>query len=177
MSDMGGIGAGSMQEAGRKMQAHVNEGEARRRGSSKDAHHEPSSTHDLARRALVAAVVMAALVALVVFLAVTPNDCYTRDFSLQGGERICEGRLAFEYRESSAGVFQAIGAALLVGSFVGLFTWTIVAPTGTVRSAFRFVLSLLLVLAIPVTALSFTYLFIIGPTLSLLLLWLMWRRR
>lgn len=42
MSDVsgGGIGAGSMQEAGRKMQAHVNEAEARRR-SSKEPQHEP----------------------------------------------------------------------------------------------------------------------------------------
>lgn len=40
MSDGGGIGAGSMQEAGRKMQAHVNEAEARR-GSSKGPYHEP----------------------------------------------------------------------------------------------------------------------------------------
>lgn len=42
MSDMGGgIGAGGMQEAGRKMQAHVNEAEARRRSSGRDPHHEP----------------------------------------------------------------------------------------------------------------------------------------
>ena len=40
MWDMGGgIGDGSMQEAGRKMQAHVDEAEARRR-SSKGPHHE-----------------------------------------------------------------------------------------------------------------------------------------
>ena len=40
MSDMGGIGSGGMQEAGRKMQAHVNEAEARR-GSSKTPQHQP----------------------------------------------------------------------------------------------------------------------------------------
>ena len=39
MSDMGGIGEGSMQEAGRKMQAPVNEAEARG-GPSKGPHHE-----------------------------------------------------------------------------------------------------------------------------------------
>lgn len=42
MSDMGGLGIGSMQEAGRKMQAQVNESEARR-GRPGGPHHEPPS--------------------------------------------------------------------------------------------------------------------------------------
>ena len=40
MSDMSGIGGGTMHEAARKMQSHVDEAEARR-GSSKRPHHEP----------------------------------------------------------------------------------------------------------------------------------------
>jgi hypothetical protein len=46
-----GIGAGSMQEAGRKMQAQVNEAEARR-GRPGGPHHEPPRKDGLLKRLL-----------------------------------------------------------------------------------------------------------------------------
>ena len=64
MTDHGGMGAGSIQEAGRKMQAHVDEAEARR---SREPRGEPPGV-GRSRQLLLAALVLAAVVAGAVFI-------------------------------------------------------------------------------------------------------------
>jgi hypothetical protein len=75
MSDMGGggIGAGNMQEAGRKMQAHVDEAEARRRDPSRGPHHEPPQSNRSSQRLLMCFVV-AIVVAGAIFLFTRPES-------------------------------------------------------------------------------------------------------
>ncbi len=175
MSDMGGLGAGHMHEAGAKMQSHVDEFEARHSGSprSGDEFHEPNNA---ARRALVGALVTAFITAVVVYFSVAPRDCFTRD-SPGGGERFCKGAVAFEYNSTANGQVQAVATALFLAVLVSVFTWTILAPPGRGRSILRGVLTVALLLAVPISLLSFTYLFFFGPPLALLLLLLLWRPR
>lgn len=90
----GDFGAGSMQEAGRKMHAHVDEAEARR-PSSQSSGEEPPRT-DRTKQLLLACLMLAAVVAGAVFLftrseAMSPLEvCRANGDHYAGGNTCCK---------------------------------------------------------------------------------------
>lgn len=106
-----------------------------------------------------------AAVAVVVYVLVAPFKCTARG--------ICEGLVAFDH----TGHWQAIGAALLVGGVVALLVWLALGADSPRHRAARVIATPLLIVAVCVSALSHSALFIVGPLVGVLVLFLMWTQR
>ena len=106
------------------------------------------------------------LVALGVYILVAPFKC--------GDRGTCDGFVAFHYRPGSPGHWQAIGAAALVGSVVALLIWLVLDSERPGHKVARIIATPLLVAGISVSILSQSLLFIVGPFVGGLVLWLMW---
>ena len=104
-----------------------------------------------------------AAVALVVYVLVAPFKC---------SRGTCDGLVAFHYQPDSAGHLQAIGAAVLVGGAAALLLWLVLGPDR--HKAARLVATPLLIAGIGVSVLSHSVLFIVGPLVGGVVLWLMW---
>jgi glycerol uptake facilitator-like aquaporin len=119
------------------------------------------------RRGGVIARALGGLAAVVVYLLVAPFEC-TDDGT-------CEGLVAFRYPPDSAGHWQAIGAAALVGGLVALLLWLVLGPEGRGHTVAKIVATPLLLAGIGISVLSQSALLVVGPVVGGLVLWLMWR--
>lgn len=86
---------------------------------------------------------------------------------------VCSGLVAFDYQADSAGHWQAIGAAAIVGVTVALLLFAVLAE-GRSQIAMRVMLTPLLLTAIVISALSQSVLILLGPTVGSLVLWRLW---
>ena len=86
----------------------------------------------------------------------------------------CEGIVAFHYQPDSAGHFQAVGAAVLVGAAVGLLLWTSLGRGGAITRA---VVTVLLIAGSGISLLSQSVLIFLGPLVTGVFLWFMWAPR
>ena len=118
------------------------------------------------------ALTLVGTVTAVVFLAFFPFEC-----DASRGAFGCRGTAAFHYGSRPEGVLQAAAAALLIGGIAGVITWAATAKPSPFRSVTRGTLTIALMLLIPVSLLSFTYMVFWGPPLALLLIFLIWRNR
>ena len=112
------------------------------------------------------ALVFGLLVAIVVYVLVAPFTC-----SVDG---TCDGLVAFHYRPASAGHWQAIGAAALVGGVVALLIWLVLGSEGPGHTVAKVVATPLLIAGIGVSVMSQSVLLIVGPLVGGLTLGLMW---
>ena len=121
------------------------------------------------RKPTSAALKGGALTALAVYVAVAPFQC--------DAARSCDGLVAFHYPPTSAGHWQALGAAAVVGAGVALLLWTSFEREGRVSAVSRVVVTVLLALGAGISLLSQSVLIVVGPLLASVFLWLMWRPR
>ena len=112
------------------------------------------------------ALVCGLLVAIDVYILVAPFQCH--------GDGTCDGLVAFHYQPHSAGHWQALGAAGLVGAVVALLAWLVLGRRGRVHWMARIIATPLLVAGIGVSLLSQSVLLIAGPLVGAIVLWLMW---
>lgn len=110
----------------------------------------------------------AAALAAGTFLAVAPFSCDEDGW--------CHGAVAFEYGPSSAGMWQAIGAAALVGGVAWLLVWLAASPERNSLRGARVAVSALLVAGGAISLLSHSLLVLAGPLGAGFFLWLMWAR-
>ena len=110
-------------------------------------------------------VVVGCTVGLLVFLAVAPFSCDETG--------ICHGFLAFDYGRDSRGPWQALGAAVLVGTIAATLLFAVLAE-GAVRTVMRVALTPFLLGGIAISLLSQSALFIAGPVIGGLVLWRLW---
>ena len=106
------------------------------------------------------------LVALVVYVLVAPFKCTA--------EGTCDGLVAFHYPPDSGGHWQAVGAAALVGGVAALLLWLVLGSEGPGHKVAKIIATPLLIAGIGVSILSQSVLFVIGPVIGGLVLWLMW---
>lgn len=115
--------------------------------------------------AAVIATIAGFVIGLLTYLLVAPFSC-DRDGS-------CHGLVAFNYEPGSAGHWQALGAGALVGAVVAMLLWLAMAA-GRVHSIARMIATPLLVVGVGISLLSQSVLFVLGPLVGGLVLWLMW---
>ena len=108
------------------------------------------------------------LTALLVYVLVAPFKCSARG--------TCDGLVAFTYQPDSAGHWQAIGAAALVGGAAALLIWLAIGSGGPGHKVAKLVATPLLVAGIGVSILSQSLLMFVGPLVGGLVLWFMWAR-
>ena len=103
---------------------------------------------------------------VVVYVLVAPFRCSS------GGT--CDGLVAFHYQPGSPGHWQAIGAAALVGGTGALLLWLVVGSDTRGHKLSKLLMTPLLLVGIGVSVLSQSLLFVAGPLLGGIVLWLMW---
>jgi fructose-specific phosphotransferase system IIC component len=112
------------------------------------------------------AAVLGSLAVMAVYVSVAPFRCRSDGW--------CHGLVAFDYEPRSAGHWQAVGAAALVGGFVAMLAWVSLPPSGSLKNALRVVVTALLAPLITVSLVSQSIMMVIGPVLGAPILWLMW---
>lgn len=114
-------------------------------------------------------VIFGIAIAVVVYVLVAPFDC------TRGG--VCDGLVAFHYQPDSAGHWQALGAATLVGGAAALLLWLVLGSGDPGHEIAKVVATPLLLAGTAVSLLSQSVLLIVGPVAGGLVLWLMWGAR
>jgi hypothetical protein len=88
----------------------------------------------------------------------------------------CEGWVAFQYQPDSAGHFQAATAALLLGASLCALLWLALSSATRTFAVARLIATPLFIAGAVVSIYSQSALLVMGPTLSVVMLWLMWTK-
>lgn len=106
--------------------------------------------------------------AVVTFALVAPFTCRPSG--------ACEGWVAFQYQPDSARHLQAAAASVLLGACVSALLWLALAPPTRLFAAARLVATPIFLAGAAVSIYSQSALLVVGPTLSVVMLWLMWSK-
>ena len=110
--------------------------------------------------------IVGACVAVVIYVIVAPSRCLGRT---------CDGLVAFHYPPDSAGHWEAVGAAAVLGSAAALLMWLVIDSEGPAHTWAKIVATPLLIAGMATSLLSQSVLFILGPVIACLVLWFMWK--
>ena len=109
------------------------------------------------------------MAALVAYVLVAPFKCTD--------EGTCDGLVAFHYHPDSAGHWQSTAAAALVGGVVALLLWLVLGSEGPRHTVAKVIATPLLLTGMGISVFSQSVLFVLGPLVGGLVLWLMWSPR
>lgn len=116
----------------------------------------------------VAYLVAGSITGVVTYLLVAPFTCRPSG--------ACEGWIAFQYQPNSAGHFQAASAGLLLGACLSALLWLALAPPSRTFAMARLVATPIFIAGAAVSIYSQSVLLVLGPVLSVVMLWLMWSK-
>ncbi len=108
------------------------------------------------------------ITALVTYVLVAPFTCQPSG--------ACEGWVAFQYQPDSAGHLQAATAGLLIGACLSALLWLGLSPHTQTFAIARLIATPVFIAGAVVSIYSQSVLVVMGPTLSVVMLWLMWSK-
>lgn len=126
-------------------------------------------THGRAAPSAVVYLAAGLIAGLVTYLLVAPFTCQPSG--------ACEGWVAFQYQPDSAGHLQAAAAGLLLGVSLGALSWLALSPATRTFAVARLVATPIFIAGAVVSIYSQSALLVMGPMLSVVMLWLMWSKR